>query len=188
MHEISVEILDIIRKKCESMHHYRVGIICEHRERARQLQEALLRVWPEARRSGGVVFFDVLFATSRSFVRILTYSDVVVGRARGNRFYELYADTSMSHINNNIYDEINSMVVPYRNFMHQFTSNVDSLEYDYAFPEHATIKYDNEFEAVRKLVYSYRPDDFTYTEQMEAPDLGEFLPSQELDSFLESLT
>lgn len=184
MLEISVELLDIIRKKCEDMYHYRVGIICPHRERAKELQEALLHVWPGTNRSGSAESFDICFGISGSFVRILTYGDIVVGRARGNRFYEFYMDTTMPDINNNISDEINRMVVPYRNvFARQFISNIDLQGYEYAFAE-----YDSEFEAMRKLVRSFDPRDFTYTEQRKAPDLGEFAPSQELNSFLASLT
>ena len=182
MLEISVELLDIIRKKCEDMYYYRVGIICPHRERARELQEALLREWPGTERSGGNGFFDVCFGTSSSFVRILTYGDIIVGRARGNRFYALYMDTTMPDINNNISDEINCMVVPYRNFARQLTSNVDPQGHEHTFAE-----YYSEFEAMRELVRSLDLRDFTYTEQRKAPDFGEFAPSQELNSFLESL-
>lgn len=183
MLEISVELLDIIKKKCEDMYHYRVGIICPHRERARELQEALLREWPGTERAGSLESFDICFGISGSFVRILTYGDIIVGRARGNRFYELYMDTTMPDINNNISAEINCMVVPYRNLARQFTSNVDLQGYEYDFEE-----YDRELEAMRELVRSLDPRDFTYTEQRKAPDFGEFAPSQELNSFLESLT
>jgi hypothetical protein len=201
MQEISVDILDAIQEKCERNNHYRVGIICADRERALQLRDALEYEWHATGIRCNIGYHDVRFNTNGSFVRILTYREVITGSARGNKFHELYLDTGMPLISPDTERVLNRMVVPYRrwdyhsapydldNNPHVF-QHIDIREFDYAYIERPV-----DFEITEDVLYklkkiadSYTFDALSYIKQKEAPDLGEFAPSQELNSFLASLT
>ena len=201
MQEISVDILDAIQEKCERNNHYRVGIICADRERALRLRDALEYEWHATGVRSGLGYQDVRFNLSGSFVRILTYREVVTGGARGNKFHEIYVDTDMPRIDADTERVLNRMVVPYRrwdyhsapydldNNPHAF-QHIDTRESDYAYIERPV-----DFEITEDVLYklkkiadSYTFDALSYIKQKEAPDLGEFAPSQELNSFLASLT
>ena len=193
MQKISTEILDRIQDRCELYNYYRVCILCEHRERARQIQEALVNIWPAVGRQSGAGYFDVQFAAKHSFVRILTYGEVLTGSARGNRFHELYVDVDMHYIDAHIEAELNRMIVPFGRLDYRFTPydfdtdppvfrHLDTREFNWMDYERPP-----ELETLEKIAASYNLDALAYTKRAEAPDLGEFTPCQELNSFLESL-
>ena len=201
MQEISVDILDAIQEKCERNNYYRVGIICADRERALQLRDAIEYEWHATGIRRGAGYHDVRFNTNGSLVRILTYREVITGSARGNKFHELYLDTGMPLIDPDTERELNRMVVQYRrwdyhsvpydldNNPHVF-QHIDTRESYYGYVERPV-----DFEITEDVLYklkkiadSYTFDALSYIKQKEAPDLGEFAPSQELNSFLASLT
>lgn len=201
MQEISVDILDAIQEKCERNNCYRVGIICADRERALQLRDALEYEWHATGVSRGAGYHDVRFDTNGSFVRILTYREVATDSARGNRFHELYLDTGMPRIAADVEHRLNRMVVQYRRWDHHSVpydldnnphvfQHIDTRESYYGYVERPV-----DFEITEDVLYklkkiadSYTFDALSYIKQKEAPDLGEFAPSQELNSFLASLT
>ena len=201
MQEISVDILDAIQEKCERNNHYRVGIICADRERALQLRDALEYAWHATGIRSGAGYHDVRFNTNGSFIRILTYRDVVEDTARGNRFHELYLDTGMPRIDVDVERRLNRMVVQYRRWDYhpnpydldngqRYFQHIDTRESDYGYvelPVNIEITEDVLYK-LKKITDSYTFDDLSYIKQKEAPDLGEFAPSQELNSFLASLT
>lgn len=201
MQEISVDILDAIQEKCERNNHYRVGIICADRGRAIQLRDALEYEWRATGVGRGAGYHDVRFDTNGSFVRILTYREVATDNARGNRFHELYLDTGMPRIAADVEHRLNRMVVQYRRWDYhrnpydidngqRYFQDIDIRELDYWHLERP-IDFEIDEDTLRKLkkiADSCAIDALSYIKQKEAPDLGEFAPSQELNSFLASLT
>lgn len=201
MQEISVDILDAIQEKCERNNCYRVGIICADRERALQLRDALEYEWHATGVRSGAGYHDVRFNTNGSFVRIFTYREVVTDRARGNRFHELYLDTGMPHIDADVERRLNCMVVQYRRWDYhprsyyldndqRYFQHIDTRDSEYGYVERP-VNFEIDEDTLRKLkkiADSCAIDALSYIKQKEAPDLGEFAPSQELNSFLASLT
>ena len=200
MQKIDVKILDRIRENCESHKHYRVGILCENRERAKQIQDALVCSWPATGRQSGAGYFDVQFAVNYSFVRILTHQNLVTGCARGNKFHEIYMDCDMWELDEPDEFEFERMVVPYQHLDFRYTPygidreafrHLDTLE-RYSWEDYQTpLEFEfteSTLEKLKKLATSYNLDAFRYLAKTEAPDLGEFTPSQELNNFLDSLT
>ena len=113
MEMMSVEVLDKIRERCEAHRHYRVGIFCEDRNRARSIQEALINAWPATAGHRRLSGMDVDFPETGSFVRILTYAEVSTGSARGNRFHEICIDNGVALITDQIRDSLSRMIIPY---------------------------------------------------------------------------
>lgn len=200
MQEISVDILDAIQEKCERNNCYRVGIICADRERALRLRDALEYEWHATGIRRGAGYHDVRFNTNGSLVRILTYREVMTGSARGNKFHELYLDTGMPLISPDTERELNRMVVQYRRWdYHRNPYDIDNGQryfqhIDIRDPDYWHVERPIDFEIdedtlrkLKKIADSCSIDALSYIKQKEAPDLGEFAPSQELNSFLESL-
>ena len=201
MQEISVDILDAIQEKCERNNHYRVGIICADRERALQLRATLEYEWHATGIRSGAGFHDVRFNTNGSFVRILTYREVITGSARGNKFHELYLDTGMPLISPDTERVLNHMVVQYRRWDdhsnpydldndRRYFQHIDTRNSEYGYVERPIdFEIDEDtLNKLKKIADSYAIDAVRYIKQKEAPDLGEFAPSQEINSFLASLT
>lgn len=201
MQEISVDILDAIQEKCERNNCYRVGIICADRERALQLRDALEYEWHATGVRSGAGYYDVRFDTNGSFVRILTYREAAADSARGNRFHELYLDTGMHRIDADVEHRLNRMVVQYRRWDYRprpyyldndqrYFQHIDTRDFEYGYVKRP-VDFEIDEDTLRKLkeiADSCAIDALSYIKQKEAPDLGEFAPSQELNSFLASLT
>ena len=153
MEMMSVEVLDKIRERCEAHRHYRVGIFCEDRNRARSIQETLINAWPATTGHRRLSGMDVDFPETGSFVRILTYAEVSTGSARGNRFHEICIDNCVASITEQIRDSLGCMIVPYR-------STIRNGYYDIVHDEHIGIDLTNRYADVKDISWlNLTPDE-----------------------------
>ena len=217
MEIVSAAVLDRIRDRCETRAYYRACIFCNDRARARVIQDTLINSWPTTEGNHRLSSLEVRFPATGSFVRILTSGEVISGSARGNRFHELCIDVDDVHMTIQIRDALNRMVVPHLHDDHAVFRHVDTrylfdtfdvpadndgpvqIAYEqeplrghranFAWFDEPMVIRDDIIEVLNKWrdkCYVSNADRWK-VEYREAPDLGEFSPSQELNNFVNTL-
>lgn len=174
MRRISAEILDEIQERCQSINQYRVCIYCDYGARAEEIQVALLGAWRNTRRdmySNGDR--GVFFAGTGSTVRIISGTNPY--GLRGYRCNEIYLDVS-TNISQQLETRLLAMVrertSPLRGY------RADSLIID-------DIPWtENTYECFVKFKNGSTIETVPV---VKVPDLGEFVPSQELTDYVSAL-
>lgn len=209
MEIISADVLDRIRDRCTTMNYYRACIFCNSRERARDIQETLLNAWSAMGRGHRLSSLDVLFLSTNSLVRILTYGEVLSGSARGNKFHEICIDVDNVHMTVQIRDALNRMIIPYLHNGRQVTADSDEQYFEhidtrYSFdpfdistgsgprvrvtcePYEPVLIKEDIVDSLRKWRDELRVDrsHMWSVENRRAPDFGDFEPSSEILEYI----
>lgn len=182
MIEMSVDSLDRVERMCRDFPNYRVCIYCENSRRALTVYDALLNTWGGVRGDryfgGGLA---IRFTATNSIVRIMEQQDLRVTTLYS--CHEVVKDIGFQ-ISEEVERRLDSLIVTYelgprfRTTGGRLIRSNDIIIDEFA--HDGWLDDDNRYTI-------YFENGSSITSIRNAPDFGEFSPSQELDNYVNTL-